>query len=447
MNVQEEKLLRTGAVAQLLQVTQMTLKRWAESGILVPVKISDKGYKLYSKQQINDFINLNIETQTLTYDSKTLTSGSENNKDSKKRRIINEIHDPDGSVVTLFEGGDNKDEINDYEEHFLEQDSDSNNDTKEVDKSTEKNVNIKLPSTKRMPNDKTRKSIFNVMPIGYVPDTNIINMEFKEKSLSKKKKGFITPIDVITRVNLEYPKNLILDELRLKPFDGEVLDACVSLQANHNQFTTIDAIYRLMIGSVDSHKQPSTVMENIIKTSLDKLMFCKVRIDLTEACRHLGYNCGEPVILHNALIPGCYVENVKVYGQKTTIVEFYDVSPLFRIAEIKNGQIISYPVNMLDAPVQNSPAVIVMKNYLARRIIESTIHKKMRPIVTFKDLFDKAELFNLNKQQRCRYFQALKIICDYFVSYGVLKSYEFRYQNGAYYSIDYIINPNFKEEK
>ena len=143
------------------------------------------------------------------------------------------------------------------------------------------------------------------------------------------------------------------------------------------------------------------------------MLFCKVRIDLTDACKRLGYNKGKPVILHNSFIPSLYVENVEVNGKLTTVIEFYEPSPLFKIAQIKNGQIISYPTCLLDTPVYNTPDIIVIKNYMLRRMWESIMHKQMRPILTFKDIFEKAQLFNLSERQRGRFYQYIKKILTF----------------------------------
>ena len=50
-----EKLLKTGQVAEMLNVPQRTIQDWTKKGFLVPEQISDSGYNFYSFQQIIDF--------------------------------------------------------------------------------------------------------------------------------------------------------------------------------------------------------------------------------------------------------------------------------------------------------------------------------------------------------------------------------------------------------
>lgn len=53
--VQEEKFLKTGEVAKLLNVTGRTINFWAKNGILVP-KHTTNGYNYYTEQQVSNFL-------------------------------------------------------------------------------------------------------------------------------------------------------------------------------------------------------------------------------------------------------------------------------------------------------------------------------------------------------------------------------------------------------
>ena len=442
--LQEEKFFKTGEAAEFLHVTKMTINRWIKNGIIVPAKISKGGHNFFTKQQLIDFSNGNIKIkndENVTSQNVTLelAQESKNITKTKSREIdmMDKIYNPDGDILSCTFSDDDEDE----EQELLEQLAN------ESDPPEPHKVCVTAPINKHIPNDKTRKTTFNFMPSDSKMSKKV-TLNLNETSLKNKKKGVISSVDVVTKINIFYPENAILDRPPLKPFDGEVLDSCISIQAAGNQFTTIDTIYRCMIGSSDKRKQPSPIMERVIKLALDKLLFCKVRIDLTDACKRLGYNKGKPVILHNSFIPGFYVENVEVNGKLTTVIEFYEPSPLFKIAKIKNGQIISYPTSLLDTPVYNTPDIIVIKNYMLRRIWESIMHKQMRHILTFKDIFEKAQIFNLSKLKRNRLCQQIKEILDFWVEQGFLQSYEFVKKNRTiYYSIHFVANPNFKNFK
>ena len=438
-NLQEEKFFKTGEAATFLHITNRTLQRWIKNGIIVPARVSKGGHNFFTKQQLIDFSNGNIKIENATLESQNATSkiNQESKNITKNREIdmMDKIYNPDGDIISCTFSDDDEDE----EQDLLDQLAN------ESDPPEPHKVCVTAPINKHIPNDKTRKTTFNFMPSNSKMSKKV-TLNLNETSLKNKKKGFISTVDVVTKINIFYPENTILDRPPLKPFDGEVLDACISIQAAGNKFTTIDTIYRCMIGSSDKRKQPSPIMEKVIKLALDKLLFCKVRIDLTDACKRLGYNKGKPVILHNSFIPGFYVENVEVNGKLTTVIEFYEPSPLFKIAQIKNGQIISYPTCLLDTPVQNTPDIIVIKSYMLRRIIESTTHKQMRHILTFKDIFEKTQLNNVSERQRGRFYQYIKEILDFWVQKNFLTSYKFvKKDRTTYYSIHFARNPNYKE--
>ena len=52
---QEEKFLKTGEVAKLLNVTGRTINFWAKNGILIPDHTIN-GYNYYTEQQITNFL-------------------------------------------------------------------------------------------------------------------------------------------------------------------------------------------------------------------------------------------------------------------------------------------------------------------------------------------------------------------------------------------------------
>lgn len=53
----EKDLVTIGEAAEMLGVSIDTLRRWDKSGKLHPIKVSDAGYRLYAKSQIELFLN------------------------------------------------------------------------------------------------------------------------------------------------------------------------------------------------------------------------------------------------------------------------------------------------------------------------------------------------------------------------------------------------------
>lgn len=248
------------------------------------------------------------------------------------------------------------------------------------------------------PNDKICKRLFNMNDDQFNADALFIS----EKIFKTKQGNAVAPKEILTPISLEYSEytqKIMATKPRFNAFDREVCFACISEQTAGNQFTTANTIYRNMTGS---NVHPSDKMVELIKSSLSKLFFSEVTIDLTEISKKYGY-CkreGDKYIIHGSIIPGTYVDGV-INGQKHIIIKFYEPSPLFLAAEVKNKQILTYNKELLDVPIRNSPEVISIKSYILRRVLEIIAHK-MTPTITFDDVFEKNQLKDTDKYQKVR---------------------------------------------
>ena len=258
------------------------------------------------------------------------------------------------------------------------------------------------------PNDKICKRLFNMNDDQFNADALFIS----EKIFKTKQSNAVAPKEILTPISLEYSKymeKIIAEKPRFDAFDREVCFACISEQTAGNKFTTVNALYRNMTG-IDESNRPSNQMIDLIKSSLSKLFFSEVTIDLTEICRKYGYlkKPDDVLILHGAIVNGTYLDR-KINGQRTILIKFYEPSPLFTAAEVKNKQILTYDKQLLSVPIRNSPEVIVIKSYVLRRILEIIAHN-MQPTITFEDVFEKNLPNDEIKQQKLR---LRKYICRF----------------------------------
>ena len=278
----------------------------------------------------------------------------------------------------------------------------------------DKIFNLNSIKKRKDPNDKINKRFFNMT------DKQHERGEMKIKESSKENKNVI-----LTPINLEYSRyteKIMATRPRFNAFDREILYACLSEQVDGNLATTLDSIYRLITGD-NGKRRPMKPMVELIKQSLDKLLFCDVRIDLTEVCAKYGYNKGQPLVLHTAILPGQYMEGAIVNGEKTTAIKFYEKSPLFIAAEVKNEQILSYDKSLLNVPIRNSPEVIVIKSYVLRRVLEIIAHK-MIPVITFADIFEKNQLNNSSTRQKQRFREYICKMFEFWIQQKLIDSYK-----------------------
>lgn len=188
------------------------------------------------------------------------------------------------------------------------------------------------------------------------------------------------------------------DESPLTEMDATVLSACISEQKVGNEDTTSAIILRALTGKVGEsgdHK-PRVNQREAILHSITKLMQTIIDVDLSEANKALDYNNGKPQRLRGAILPCKFITTI-VNGQPVDdVIYFLDESPVMKIAEQRN-QILRYDTELLDVPGQNNtPLVIVLKNYVMRRIAEIKLHN-MTPTLTFADIFKRARISDANK--------------------------------------------------
>lgn len=289
----------------------------------------------------------------------------------------------------------------------------------------------KSAKKRKDPNDKINKSFFNMTEQQHEAGKLIV----LEGVTQKKINGNVIKENIVTPITLEYSQyteKIMATRPRFNAFDREVLNACIAEQAIGNAVSTVNSIYRNMTGDSKDRK-PTSEMVKLIKSSLSKLMFCEVEIDLTDVCAKYGYNAGKAPTLHSAILPGKYVESL-VNGQRLISVEFYEPSPLFIAAEIKNGQILSYDKHLLDVPLYNTPVTITVKSYLLRRICEIQAHK-LTPVITFADIFEKNNLTELSKLARSRLRDHINTMLNFWIQEEVITGYEMIKEGQNFYGI------------
>ena len=225
-------------------------------------------------------------------------------------------------------------------------------------------------------------------------------------------------------------------------FDLDVANVCMSEWEAGNRYVTYSTIYRSLTGKIgESDATPSKDQLAKIKHSLKKLMSVRVTIDLEQICIKLNYNNGKPIKFSDKIIPARFVDYT-INGQKTGVIELTAESPLLKTAKLKNNQIISYDMALLNIPNQkNTPLNIALKHYALRRIIEVITHRtKMAHTITFTDVFDKCQITNADNKKKHRIRKFLINVFEHLVECGILTSYQMTKKAGAYYSIEFAFD-------
>lgn len=210
----------------------------------------------------------------------------------------------------------------------------------------------------------------------------------------------------------------------LDEFDYAVFSVCFSEMKTGNSNTTPAIVLRGLTGRIGrSDAEPSKDQREWILNSIRKLMSMIITVDLSDTNEKLGYD-GEKN-LTGPILPCKYVTTI-INGQPVKdVIYFTDESPILKIAEDRN-QIIRYDASLLDIPNQNNtPLVIMLKNYVLRRVFEIIAHK-MTPTLTFADIFKKCKI--PESARREAKYDARKIVETVFENLqakGAIKSFSF----------------------
>ena len=265
-------------------------------------------------------------------------------------------------------------------------------------------LQVSLPDQRIEPNDKITKCIFQM-------DDDVVKARCMNVVEIRNKDS---PCKITTLVTF-------ISELleRFDPHDREVALACFSLHANANLFVTDEQIYRMMIGNSKARLRLAEAKR--IEQSLIRLMGTIVRIELS-GLRKMNYKTNQSELV-GAILPAQFITNVKINNSSRSVVKFLGESPVVAVAKIKSNQLITYETALADVGGRNSPDLIVLKNYVLRRIEECKLHRQLTPTITFDDVFQKNELSTKSKTEKKRYrdflfrcfyeWQSLNLISTY----------------------------------
>ena len=243
-------------------------------------------------------------------------------------------------------------------------------------------------------NDKIFKQTFSSEGSDW--NNNLLKVIEKGKGKDKKKVAVAT-----IKIRLNSNINEVFSGFT--PFDREVCLAVMSEQWYGQKYATISGIYRVMVGDCNSEnkrKKPRKNMEIKVEESVQKMMATMVELDYSDACQKFGYNEGEPFRRISPILPIEYLKGIVVNGKRTNVIYFRGPCPLLELAKIKNSQVLTYNKMLLSVPIQNTELLIPLKSYILRRITEIKLHKKLKPFITFKDVFEKNNLLNIDNHKK-----------------------------------------------
>lgn len=288
-------------------------------------------------------------------------------------------------------------------------------------------------------NDKVTKNYFNLDKKSYyLAVTNKAKLHIREKKNHKKYGTVVTPTS-ISNIG-EYSNVAPLTE-----FDRAVLAVIISEQCAGNPYTTPAIIFRALVGKVgETGVTPCKNQETAILDSIEKLMFTQFNAETAKSFDQLKYPNGDEIqICKSAILPACII-NAKINGQQLDNVIYFDrQSPFYMIAQAKS-QIVRYDSRLLDVPNQNNtPLLIMLKNYVLRRICEIKLHTQLVPTITFDDVFTKCRITNADNKTKMRLRKYMEKFFIHLQACGFIDSFTVRKsgKGNSYHGISFTYHP------
>ncbi|MBR0061695.1 MAG: hypothetical protein IJP68_09490, partial [Selenomonadaceae bacterium] len=85
--------------------------------------------------------------------------------------------------------------------------------------------------------------------------------------------------------------------------------------------------------------------------------------------------------------------------------------------------------------IRNSFMNLTLKNYVMRRVAEIKLHKNMRKIITFADVFQKCRIENAHREIKNRAREVIIKFFEHLQAERFIKSFEAIKENTSLYSI------------
>ena len=222
----------------------------------------------------------------------------------------------------------------------------------------------------------------------------------------------------------------------LNEFDYAVLSVCVSYFDKDCKCITPAIIYRALTGKGKTAKlRPD--LRNAILNSLEKLIGTIIEIDesdVNSAFKYADYDHSKHI---SAILPA-HIDDKIISGNDASVVYFDRKSPLMEIAHNRK-QILTYEISLLDAPdIRNTVMNIMLKNYVIRRVVEIKLHKKLRQILTFADIFKKCRINNDSRDTKMNARNTIVKFFEHLQAEEFIKSFKLTKEKNAFYAIRFI---------
>ena len=190
---------------------------------------------------------------------------------------------------------------------------------------------------------------------------------------------------------------------------------------------TINQFCDALTGNTNHNTHAPSALKELVIASIKRLMGTVITIDMTETCKRMKYKTDKP--RHTAPILPCELqENIKVNGQKTTVVKIYAESPLMKIAEIKN-QIIRISTELLNVPLDRSPRAVKTEGYIVSWVETIVRHKNMNANIKLGNIYEYAEVDEADRSAKRNVRKAVEATLNHLKEQSKISNWLYTMEN------------------
>lgn len=241
---------------------------------------------------------------------------------------------------------------------------------------------------------------------------------------------------VISYVSLSYEgEPVTYNRQRIQRYDENVLNTICTLKQCGNNHMTIPDIFRTMQGNKAQY--PTQKQADRIRESIRKLASTRVYIDVTQEV-NAKYKLPDDrlktddrlkkVVIDEALLVYTGIEAATVNGLSTYALTLDKMPILFEYSQAK-GEIVSYPIELLDVPVNENETITAIKFYLLKQIHLITKGQRNNPCINYESMYSSVGVPVPGKQQRDRDRKYIHAMLETWKKQNVFTAFE-EYKEG-----------------
>ncbi len=279
------------------------------------------------------------------------------------------------------------------------------------------------------------ESLSSIIPKNYImPNNRLINKMAKDEAHYNKE--FDLRInggnkkEILTKVSLNYDDDNIQiydKDKRFTPYDRSVHNSICSLYEAGNINFTPEQVYRCMNG-LDDGQYVSPQSVGAITRSLDKTRHLYARVDYTDEAK--AYNKDTNSCIIEDYILSAKKVTLEAGGEKVTGYKLNSKPILYHYAQI-TGQVLTVPSKLLNTKecLNSTPEVIVIREYLIRRIEVMKRNKKQSNKILFNSIYEEINNIEPTKEKAKKVRDTITKLLGRFKELDYIKDFTF-YKEG-----------------